>query len=125
MVAYRETASVLVVDDIGNMGQRSEWYATLKGLAVATPNYLTSSGMNGHILRFQPAVRIARLIWASPAFAERHAGLHDIITHSMDLVCNRWTWFEGTTEDVSTACRRTRGSRQMILLVNFGDKVKA
>ena len=106
-------------------GRWGEWYATLKGLAVATPNYLTSSGLNGHILRFQPSVRTARLIWASPAFAERHAGLHDITTHSMDMVCNRWTWFEGTTEDVSTACRRTRGSRHMIMLVTPGDKVKA
>lgn len=109
-------ADVFIVNDF-NLGQRLRWVAVLGGAAIMDGKYLETRGAEGHMMTFKSAIEQKRTIWASMAWAERHAILHDIL----DFFINKsdsWKWFAGTSAEY---VRHTMRQPSTLGLVTPGD----
>jgi hypothetical protein len=108
-VASRDEATLFVAGQqgVGEVGQRVQWHAVLRGCRVASPLFLRSRGATGDLLTYKAAVGLAaRRLWCSPLFAERHPTLSHIIDVALRCPSNRWTLLEGTAADFKTAVGR-------------------
>ena len=115
----RTDADVIVVHDLATVGQRNKWVCALGGLTVMTAECMVAAGCKGDMVAFRQATLTTRCLWTSPAFAQRHTILHEIIGAFVQKPGSKWTWFFGTLQEYLAAVN----SRRVILgLVTPGDK---
>ena len=115
----RTDADVIVVHDLATVGQRNKWVCALGGLTVMTAECMVATGRKGDMVGFKQATLTKRCLWTSPAFAQRHTILHEIIGAFVQKPGSKWTWFCGTLQEYLAA----GNNRRVILgLVTPGDK---
>ena len=113
---------MFVIKDFSALPQRVHWHAVLGGGTIMCETYVISAGRRGNMMTFKNPCRVARKIWASPRFVERHKVLFNIIDHYMQKPCTCWNWFVGTTEEFMAAAGRASKTKPIISLVTPGDK---
>ena len=120
--SQRRRASLFVVQDLSDMGQRNQWEAVLRGCVVATPKYVRSAGTSGFVTAYRPpfaSVR-GRSVWVSAEFVDSHSTLHEILeaamrgSNSKMLSCSQ--------EEFLQTRSRTRQCRNPIALVTIAQK---
>lgn len=87
----RQKADVFVVDsDVNKLGERSTWYAALRGCMVVNRRALVSNGESGVFLKYKAAIEMRRGVWLSDSFRQRHPEISAIIEHAISLPQSRW-----------------------------------
>ena len=74
---HRFKSQVFVVDDPAHVGDRTLWAAVLVGGVLMTQEVFRRG--RGAIVKYASALATRRVIWASDAFKEKHAGIWAIV----------------------------------------------
>ena len=75
----RRSAGVIVVNDVGALGQRNSWCLALGGGVAATQEYIMSGFTTGNAVLFMGALDIARNIHVTCDFRAAHPVLSGIV----------------------------------------------
>ena len=123
----RLTASLFVVADPTEPGERTRWAACLRGGLLATPAFVRCDGARGACVKQMPAILCKRTIWISTQFRDSHRALYDLVRQ---CVHGRWPILDGraafekkleVNDRRSVRCRRTFDT---IGLVTVSEKRK-
>ena len=119
----RAVATCFVVADLNDVGQRVDWVVSLQGGFIVTPEYVHSRGSSGPMAAYVASIRDPRVRWCSPAFAENHRIIYDILTAAIARPESSWKWFHGSTaEFLAKAGKKKRVPRDILGLVTLHEK---
>ena len=117
IVSDRQAASVYVAPNPAEPGQRVEICAILYGRSILQPEFVRSRGASGGLVCYTKAVGVRRELWVSPAWADRHGVLYNILETAVETSGSKWEWFQGDLDDYLKLPER----RKVIGLVTPGD----
>ena len=119
----RAVATCFVVADLNNVGQRVDWVVSLQGGFIVTPEYVHSRGSSGPMAAYVASIRDPRVLWCSPAFADNHRIIYDILIAAIARPESSWKWFHGSTgEFLEKAGKKSRVPREIHGLVTLNEK---
>ena len=121
----RLAASVYVVADVNNLGQRTAWCLAVGGRVAITPEYLYTLGEAGPCLAFCPATHSKRRVWISPAFAAAHPTLTLIIRIKAMHPMTKWTFSESRALILDLGRRRAAGGHgnEVLIFVTLAEHI--
>ncbi len=123
-VLERQQASIIVVSNPAEPGDRNGVVASMLGLRLCTPSFLASR--QGSALRLQMALRVPRYIFISPACQAKHTRILDVMRSvSRGEKKSRWLFFEPSTETIFSRAARREGKHkeEMVTLVVPTERV--
>jgi hypothetical protein len=89
-VHNRLEASVFLVNNVDQPGQRVHWAALLSGGLICSLRFILARGHAGQTLGIQPATNIKRYIWCSPDFIVDHPEVHRILEAKIPGTNFKW-----------------------------------
>mmetsp|Transcript_152060 Transcript_152060/g.265051 ORF Transcript_152060/g.265051 Transcript_152060/m.265051 type:complete len:1079 (-) Transcript_152060:116-3352(-) len=119
----RTQASIFVVDDVSNPGQRTQWCASLLGAWVLSPKAFLHEEQA--VLKYKPYIETYRQVWMSDLFLERHAVIADILRKVTKVENSKWTLLQSRKEFLriyADASKRGRGSNIVALFAKKEDR---
>jgi len=113
-VEQRRAATLFIVDDATQPGDRILWVAALVGGCITTP-------ARDVRLVYKRALNLQRFVWLSPRFERRHSGsaaiIRALVTHSHDT---RWRLLPDHAT-YQSRCRTTKRTCNMMGLVTAAE----
>ena len=90
VVLSRVEAQVFMCSKPADPGRRTLWAAMLCGGTIVDATFMQSGGARGISLTYQAAIRTPRSIWISPAFANAHPALRDVVRDACGTRESKW-----------------------------------
>jgi hypothetical protein len=121
----REKADIFVVQDPSDPGQRTKWWAIIKGSFLVTPSVLLQN--NGPAIKYHAAMSTARRIWISPRAREKHSTLVEIVEFAVKkLPGSKWKLVTGSLDEFvafyKKAAKAHRGCNMIGLVCKKEEK---
>ena len=123
-VYNRLEASVFLVCNVNEPGQRIQWCASLGGGVLCDLKYVMSKGHNGQTLGFKRATITKRTLWASPNFIAAHPEVHRILQAKSREAPGKFTWIANKYQFAALSVRRAAsGNRtECVALVTAAEQ---
>jgi hypothetical protein len=116
----REKADLFVAVDPTDPGQRTKWWAVVKGAFVVAPSVLLSQ--NGPAIKYHAAKSTARRIWISPKARAKHTSLVDVIEFVVEKLVSKWKTITGSEAEFTEIYKKSAKAHRGCSVVGIVGK---